>query len=107
MEEIMRREANKVVDDHKSNTKVYDGIIYIMHTRGSDGRIVPRYIGKSESFGKSGILSVNLARLATDTSKFARWGDNYAYHIGDLSAVVLAGFLRRLDDLQTFKLSRS
>lgn len=92
MEEIMRREAKKVVDDHKSNTRVYDGIIYIMHTRGSDGGIVPRYIGKSESFGKtSGILSVNLARLATDTSKFARWGDNYAYHIGDLSAVVLAG----------------
>ncbi len=88
----MRREAKKVVDDHKSNTRVYDGIIYIMHTRGSDGRIVPRYIGKSESFGKTfRIPSVNLARLATDTSKFARWGDNYAYHIGDLSAVVLAG----------------
>ena len=42
MEEIMRREAKKVVDDHKSNTRIYDGIIYIMHTRGSDGRIVPR-----------------------------------------------------------------
>ena len=51
-----------------------------------------RYIGKSESVGKtSGILSANLARVATDTSKFARWGDNYAYHIGDLSAVVLPG----------------
>ena len=61
MEEMMRREAQKVVDDHKSNTRVYDGIIYIMHTRGSDGGIVPRYIGKSETLGKtSGILSANL-----------------------------------------------
>jgi hypothetical protein len=33
MEETMRREAKKVVDDHKSNTMVYDGIIYIMHNR--------------------------------------------------------------------------
>jgi hypothetical protein len=32
-----------------------------------------------------------LRRLATDTSKFGRWGDNYAYHIGDLSSVVLPG----------------
>jgi hypothetical protein len=91
MEDMMRREAKKVVDDHKANKSVYDGIIYIMHTRG-DGGIVPRYIGKSETVGKtSGILSANLARLATDTSKFARWGDNYAYHIGDLNAVVLPG----------------
>jgi hypothetical protein len=36
-------------------------------------------------------LSTNLERLATDTSKFGRWGDNYAYHIGDLSAIVLPG----------------
>ena len=39
----------------------------------------------------SGILSVNLSRLETHTSKFGRWGDNHAYHIGDLSSVVLPG----------------
>ena len=53
---------------------------------------MPRYIGKSETVGKtSGILSVNLSRLETDKSKFGRWGDNYAYHIGDLSFAVLPG----------------
>jgi len=92
MEALMRREAKTVVDDHKNNTGRYDGIIYIMHTRATDGIIIPRYIGKSETVGKtSGVLSVNLSRLETDTSKFGRWGDNYAYHIGDLSSVVLPG----------------
>jgi hypothetical protein len=91
-EALMRREVKTVVNDHKNNTGLYDGIIYIMHTRTTDGIIVPRYIGKSETMGKtSGILSVNLSRLETDTSKFGRWGDNYAYHIGYLSSVVLPG----------------
>jgi hypothetical protein len=80
------------VDDHKNAAAQYDGIIYIMHTGSPDGVVVPRYIGKSESVGKtSGILSVNLSRLETDKSKFGRWGDNYAYHIGDLSSAVLPG----------------
>jgi hypothetical protein len=92
MEALMRQEAEKVVSDHKAATGIYDGIIYVMHTRGPDGGVVPRYIGKSETVGKaSGVLSANLMRLATDTSKFGRWGDNYAYHIGDLSAIVLRG----------------
>jgi hypothetical protein len=92
MEALMRREAKTVVDDHQNGTGLYDGIIYIMHTLDTDGLVVPRYIGKSETVGKtSGILSVNLSRLETDTSKFGRWGDNYAYHIGDLSSVVLPG----------------
>jgi hypothetical protein len=92
MEALMRREAKTVVEDHNKNTGLYDGIIYIMHTRSTGGIIVPRYIGKSETVGKtSGILSVNLSRLDTDTSKFGRWGDTYAYHIGDLSSVVLPG----------------
>jgi hypothetical protein len=92
MEALMRREVKTVVDDHKNGTGLYDGIIYTMRTRAADSTIVPRYIGKSETMGKtSGILSVNLSRLETDTSKFGRWGDNYAYHIGDLSSVVLPG----------------
>jgi hypothetical protein len=92
MEVMMRREGKIVVDDHKNRTAQYDGIIYIMHTGSSDGVVAPRYIGKSETVGKtSGILSVNLSRLETDKSKFGRWGDNYAYHIGDLSSAVLPG----------------
>jgi hypothetical protein len=92
MEALMRREAKKAVDDHKATTGLYDGIIYAMHTRSSDGGVVPYYIGKAETIGKtSGTLSANLVRLDTDTSKFGRWGDNYEYHIGDLSAIVLPG----------------
>jgi hypothetical protein len=92
METMMCRESSKAVDDHKNAAAQYDGIIYIMHTGSPDGVIVPPYIGKSESVGKtSGILSVNLSRLETDKSKFGRWGDNYAYHIGDLSSAVLPG----------------
>jgi hypothetical protein len=92
MEALMRQEADTVVNDHKAATGIYDGIIYIMHTQSADGGVVPCYIGKSETVGKtSGVLSANLLRLATDTSKFGRWGDNYAYHIGDLSSVVLPG----------------
>lgn len=64
----------------------------MMHTRGGDAGVVPCYIGKAETIGKtSGVLSANLMRLTTDTSKFGHWGDNYAYHIGDLSSVVLTG----------------
>ena len=52
----------------------------------------PLYIGKAETLGKGdGNLSANLLRLESDTSKFARWGDNYAYHFGDLSACALPG----------------
>jgi hypothetical protein len=92
MEALMRQEAKRFIDDHKAAMGLYDGIIYMMHTRGSGGGVVSRYIGKSETVGKtSGLLSANLARLATDTSKFGRWGDNYAYHIGDLSSIVLPG----------------
>jgi hypothetical protein len=92
METMMCQEARKAVEDHINATAQYDGIIYIMHTGPSDGVVVPRYIGKSETVGKTfGILSVNLSRLETDKSKFGRWGDNYAYHIGDLSSAVLPG----------------
>jgi hypothetical protein len=71
METLMRREVGKVVEDHRTKTAIYDGIIYMMHTKGDDAGVVPFYIGKSETLGK-GLLSVNLERVATDTSKFAR-----------------------------------
>ena len=78
--------------DWQSKTHEYDGIIYVMFTEGQNNNVLPLYIGKAETFGKGdGNLSVNLHRLATDRSKFARWGDNYQYHIGDLSAAALHG----------------
>jgi hypothetical protein len=91
MESLIIRECAKLVDDWASGTHVYDGLLYIMAIEDVDG-IVPLYIGKAESYGKkAGNLSVNIKSVERDKSKFARWGDNYAYHIGDLSAVVLPG----------------
>jgi len=59
--------------------------------------LFPVISARLKRFGKtSGVLSANLMRLATDTSKFGRWGDNYAYHIGDLSSVVLPGHDERV-----------
>ncbi len=56
----------------------------------SSDKIIPLYIGKAETIGIGNRnLSANIKGLNRDRSKFARWGDNYAYHIGDLSAVIL------------------
>ena len=52
IEIMMRGEVTKVVEDHRHATSHYDGIIYIMHTRSSEGSVVPRYIGKSETVGR-------------------------------------------------------
>lgn len=92
MEELIVRETDILIDDWTRRSHEYDGLIYIMHRRGSDGSVVPLYIGKAETLGRGDRnLSANLRNLRTSKDKFARWGDNYAYHFGDLSAAVLAG----------------
>lgn len=91
MEQMILAETDKLVDDWKSKRHEYEGLIYVMFLSESD-KIVPLYIGKAESIGKGDKnLSANIKNLKNDLSKFARWGDNYSYHIGDLSAVVLTG----------------
>jgi len=91
MEALIRREAHLAVEDYNAGRRLIDGLIYMMGWKEND-RFLPLYIGKSETFGRGGgNLSVNLKSLDRDTSKFARWGDGYAYHIGDLSACVLPG----------------
>ncbi len=82
--------TDTLVPDWTSGTKNFDGMLYMMGWK-HDGRFVPLYIGKTESTGRGGGLSVNITNLHSDKSKFARWGDNYAYHVGDLSACVLPG----------------
>ena len=100
MEALIVAETAKLVDDWESGKHQYDGLIYFMGWR-QDEQFIPLYIGKTESFGKGvGNLSANIKNLKTDKSKFARWGDNYAYHIGDLSACVLPG---HADGRQTIK----
>lgn len=89
MELLVRTQAAKAVKDHTSNGHRIDGLIYMMGWR-EDQRFIPLYIGKAETTGLgNGNLSANLKGLDRDTSKFARWGDGYSYHIGDLSACVL------------------
>jgi len=92
MEDLVIRETAKLINDYKSGRLEYDGLIYLMYTVRDKAEVVPLYIGKAETVGKSGgNLSANIMNLHRDKSKFARWGDNYAYHIGDLSAVAVAG----------------
>jgi hypothetical protein len=91
MEKLILRETDILINDWSQGTHQYDGLIYIMHQGGDDGCVVPLYIGKAETFGLGGKnLSANICDLHSRTDKFARWGDNYAYHIGDLSAAALA-----------------
>lgn len=91
MESAMRLECSKLVSDYDAGRFNYDGIIYIMGAMDTSN-FTPLYIGKAETLGKKDRnLSANIRRVDRETSEFARWGDNYAYHIGDLSAVVLPG----------------
>ena len=92
MDALMLRQTALLVGDWKSKQNQYDGIIYMMFVPQTNGEILPLYIGKAETLGKGdGNLSANLIRIEKDRSKFARWGDNYQYHIGDLSAAALGG----------------
>lgn len=91
MEQMIISETETLVGDWKGERDEYDGLIYVMFLKDS-GCVRPLYIGKTETIGKGDRnLSANIKSLHKDFSKFARWGDNYAYHIGDLSAVVLPG----------------
>lgn len=82
--------TDTLIPDWTSGEKQFDGMLYMMGWKRAC-KFVPLYIGKTESTGRGGGLSINITNLHSDRSKFARWGDNYAYHIGDLSACVLPG----------------
>ena len=91
MESLVINEVKKVNDDFYSGKEHFEGLIYMMY-RFSNNNVVPLYIGKSEKYGKNGRnLSANIKKIAYNKQKFCRWGYNYAYHVGDLSAVVCEG----------------
>jgi hypothetical protein len=70
----------------------YEGVLYMMHRTDPEGRVIPLYIGKAGRHGRLGAaVSANLENIERDEGKFARWGYNYAYHLGDLSAASLPG----------------
>ncbi|AMV35362.1 hypothetical protein VN12_24950 [Pirellula sp. SH-Sr6A] len=91
MEQRLRKLGTQLIAEHKEGKSVHDGILYMMLAREGE-TLVPLYIGKAETFGKGDRnLSANIRDLANGTAMFGRWGYNYAYHIGDLSAVTLSG----------------
>jgi hypothetical protein len=97
MEFLIKQQVEIVVDDYKKGTNIYDGLIYMMFWK-YENDVIPLYIGKAEKYGKKGgNLSEN---IKGDSGKFCRWGYNYAYHIGDLSAVTCPN---HLDDKKTRK----
>jgi hypothetical protein len=89
MEDLLRNEGRKVINDWATADNTYDGLIYLMYWLEGD-RVVPLYIGKAGKYGRDDeSLSTNLEDLrGSGTRKFARWGDAHYYHIGNLSAVV-------------------
>ena len=90
MDSLVIREVNRVIGDYTSGNNEYEGLIYMMYWQEND-EVIPLYIGKSEKFGKSKNLSENIRNIEKNRGKFCRWGYNYAYHVGDLSAVVCRG----------------
>jgi len=110
MEEIVSKEISKIYYSYieDKNNFEFDGLIYMMYTLKKDivqkdiiddsilekldeNDIIPFYIGKTETIGVNGKYSVNIKNVhkKLNKTKFARWGDGGAYHIGDLSDALL------------------
>ena len=91
MDELIVSEVRKVIQDYADGQYCYEGLIYLMYKiRGQ--LVIPLYVGKSEKYGKDGgNLSANIKAIERNQHKFCRWGYGYAYHMGDLSAVVCTG----------------
>ena len=68
-----------------------EGVLYLMHRLDEAGRVVPPYLGKAGRIGRTGGVSANVVSIRANAGKFARWGYNYAHHVGDLSAAALPG----------------
>lgn len=91
MDDLLRRLGQTLVDQYRAGTVIHDGLLYLMFRREPIG-IVPLYFGKAEVYGKGEAnLSANISDLTSGDGKFGRWGYNYAYHMGDLSAATLEG----------------
>lgn len=92
MERLVEGIVTDLKRDHREGTERFDGLIYMMLVK-AQGELQPLYIGKAGKYGKTdNKLSSNITR---GKQLFCRWGDGYAYHIGDLSAVVCPGHPER------------
>jgi len=91
MNGMILRETDILTEDWNCQADDFDGLIYMMFLKEED-KVLPLYIGKAETIGKGNRnLSTNIVNLHSKQSNFARWEDNYAYHIGDLSSVAVPG----------------
>jgi hypothetical protein len=61
------------------------GRTFIYYGKRREGIICSSLHCKAEKKGVKHPLSVNIAKIRSNKDKFARWGDNVAYHIGGLS----------------------
>lgn len=79
-ESMIMAVADQLVPDWTSGTKRFDGMLYMMGRKQS-GSFVLLYIGKTESTGRGGGLSLNITNLRTDKSKgsAARTGDSFSH----------------------------
>ena len=66
------------------------GLIYIMGKGRGFDEFQFLYVGKAEARGVRNALSANVKGVdrGGNKGKFVRWGDNLAYHIGDLSQAI-------------------
>lgn len=85
MEKAMITVVKKGLEDEQ-----WQGLFYVMG-KGRFPEFTPLYIGITRRAGGKQKISSNIAKIETNKSKFARWGDSSAYHIGDLSRVVFMG----------------
>jgi hypothetical protein len=99
MESLIMDQTELLISDLDNENLLYDGLIYMMFFI-EENAAQPLYICKTESRGRKNKVSANISKLQSDKGKFARWGDNYQYHIGDLSAVSVHG---HVDKYRTYK----
>lgn len=100
----IRAEGRNCVHSEGVRDGSYEGLLYIMYqlteSESSDRpRIVPRYIGKAEAYGKKKELSSNFTEIAAErasTRSFARWGDGDYWHVGELSMALFENDTRKV-----------
>lgn len=51
MDEAIRDEGRKVINDWSTTNDTYDGLIYLMYWL-DDGEVIPLYVGKAGKYGR-------------------------------------------------------
>jgi len=62
----------------------WEGILYVMGC-GPKPSFSPLYVGKAERRGRKNSTNAIFRDIGANRRMFGRWGDDYAYHNGDLS----------------------